>query len=218
MFFGRRFGTHHKGSLTGLEILVLSIIKNNESISGYEIIKKINKKYHDLWKASAGTIYPLLNRLLERSLIEMHEDITENRLKKLYKITEVGKEALRKVLEHDFKPSISTFGDVIRTIFKAIPIQETLEEAFCGFPFYESHEEKIDQSDLSQNNIKKVKMIIERLIQVRDSLEGRIDHIKTKIENINKKIGEHESTLNKIITERKNKAKIIEIEEETEKF
>ena len=148
----------------------------------------------------------------------MHEDITENRLKKLYKITEVGKEALRKVLEHDFKPSISTFGDVIRTIFKAIPIQETLEEAFCGFPFYESHEEKIDQSDLSQNNIKKVKMIIERLIQVRDSLEGRMVHIKTKIEKINKKIGEHESTLNKIITERKNKAKIIEIEEETEKF
>ena len=218
MFFGRRFGTHHKGSLTGLEILVLSIIKNNESITGYEIIQKINKKYKDLWKASAGTIYPLLNRLFERSLIEMHEDITENRLKKLYKITEVGKEALRKVLEHDFKPSISTFGDVIRTIFKAIPIQETLEEAFCGFPFYESHEEKIDQSDLSQNNIKKVKMIIERLIQVRDSLEGRMDHIKTKIENINKKIGEHESTLNKIITERKNKAKIIEIEEETEKF
>lgn len=218
MFFGRRFGTHHKGSLTGLEILVLSIIKNNESITGYEIIHKINKKYKDLWKASAGTIYPLLNRLLGRSIIEMHEDITENRLKKLYKITEEGKEALRKVLEHDFKPSISTFGDVIRTIFKAIPIQETLEEAFCGFPFYESHEEKIDQSDLSQNNIKKVKMIIERLIQVRDSLEGRIDHIKTKIENINKKIGEHESTLNKIITERKNKAKIIEIEEETEKF
>jgi len=218
MFFGRRFGTHHKGSLTGLEILVLSIIKNNESITGYEIIQKINKKYKDLWKASAGTIYPLLNRLLERSIIEMREDITENRLKKLYKITEEGKEALRKVLEHDFKPSISTFGDVIRTIFKAIPIQETLEEAFCGFPFYESHEEKIDQSDLSQNNIKKVKMIIERLIQVRDSLEGRIDHIKTKIENINKKIGEHESTLNKIITERKNKAKIIEIEEETEKF
>lgn len=218
MFFGRRFGTHHKGSLTGLEILVLSIIKNNESITGYEIIQKINKKYRDLWKASAGTIYPLLNRLFERSLIEMHEDITENRLKKLYKITEEGKEALRKVLEHDFKPSISTFGDVIRTIFKAIPIQETLEEAFCGFPFYESHEEKIDQSDLSQNNIKKVKMIIERLIQVRDSLEGRIDHIKTKIEKINKNIGEYESTLNKIITERKNKAKNIEIEEETEKF
>jgi len=218
MFFGRRFGTHHKGSLTGLEILVLSIIKNNESITGYEIIQKINKKYKDLWKASAGTIYPLLNRLLERSIIEMREDITENRLKKLYKITEEGKEALRKVLEHDFKPSISTFGDVIRTIFKAIPIQETLEEAFCGFPFYESHEEKIDQSDLSQNNIKKVKMIIERLIQVRDSLEGRIDHIKTKIEKINKNIGEYESTLNKIITERKNKAKIIEIEEETEKF
>lgn len=218
MFFGRRFGTHHKGSLTGLEILVLSIIKNNESITGYEIIQRINKKYKDLWKASAGTIYPLLNRLFERSLIEMHKDITENRLKKLYKITEEGKEALRKVLEHDFKPSISTFGDVIRTIFKAIPIQETLEEAFCGFPFYESHEEKIDQSDLSQNNIKKVKMIIERLIQVRDSLEGRIDHIKTKIEKINKNIGEYESTLNKIITERKNKAKIIEIEEETEKF
>ena len=218
MFFGRRFGTHHKGSLTGLEILVLSIIKNNESISGYEIIKKINKKYHDLWKASAGTIYPLLNRLLERNLLTIVATQTENRLKKLYDITEEGKKALRRVLENDFKPSISTFGDVIRTVFKAIPIQETLEEAFCGFPFYESHEEKIDESDLSQNNIKKVKMIIERLVQVRNSLEGRIYHIKTKIEKIDKNIGENEAILNKITTERKNKAKIIEIEEETDKF
>ena len=220
MFFGRRFGGHHKGSLTGLEILVLSIIKNNESISGYEIIQKINKKYKDLWKASAGTIYPLLNRLFERDLIEIDETLTENRLKKLYKITEKGKEALRRVLETDFKPSISTFGDVIRTVFKAIPIQiqETLEESFCGFPFYESQEEKIDESDLSYNNIERVETIIKRLTQVRDSLEGRLDHIKMKIEKIDKKIGEYEETINHIKTERKNKARIIEIGEETEKF
>ena len=163
MFFGRRFGGHHKSSLTGLEVLVLSIIKNNESISGYDIIQKINKKYRDLWKASAGTIYPLLNRLLERDLIVIDETITENRLKKLYKITEKGKDALKKVLEDDFKPSIDTFGDIIRTFFKAIPIQETFEEAFCGFPFYETHEEKINESDLSYKNIESVKSIIKRL-------------------------------------------------------
>ncbi|MFX1313937.1 MAG: PadR family transcriptional regulator, partial [Promethearchaeota archaeon] len=38
-------------------------MKNSNGISGYEIIQEINKKFKPIWKASPGTIYPLLNRL-----------------------------------------------------------------------------------------------------------------------------------------------------------
>ena len=53
MFFGKRFHGHHKSDLSGLEILVLSIIKNKNTISGYDISQTINNNFRGMWKASA---------------------------------------------------------------------------------------------------------------------------------------------------------------------
>jgi DNA-binding PadR family transcriptional regulator len=72
MFFGKRFASYHADSLSGIEILVLSIIKNHNGTTGYDIIQKIKEKFGGMWHASAGTIYPLLSRLADKILIKIH--------------------------------------------------------------------------------------------------------------------------------------------------
>ena len=71
VFFGKRFSGHEGGIFSGLDILVLSIIENYDGISGYDLVRIINKKFNKLWHASPGTIYPLLTRLAKKSFIEM---------------------------------------------------------------------------------------------------------------------------------------------------
>ena len=66
IFFGKRFSGYHGSSISGLEILVLSLVKNNPDITGYDIIQEVNNKFKPIWKASAGTIYPLLDRLISK--------------------------------------------------------------------------------------------------------------------------------------------------------
>ncbi len=214
MFFGKRFSGYHKKSLSGLEILVLSIITNQTGITGYELIQDINDKFKDLWQASAGTIYPLLNRLSKKLLVEMKELVDENnRRKKVYSITEKGKEELKKVLEDNLEPSITTLGDYIKTIIKAsVPSEETMDKMMGCFPFPEfPFEQEIDDSDYSLRNIDKIERIISHLKHGQHRLE-------TKLKTLEKKIEDYSNSLDNIRTERDKNAKIIEIIDDDEEF
>jgi len=214
MFFGKRFSGYHKKSLSGLEILVLSIITNNNGITGYELIQDINDKFKDLWQASAGTIYPLLNRLSSKLLVEMKELIDDNnRQKKVYRITERGKEELKRVLEDNLEPSITTLGDYIKTIIKAsVPSEETMEKMMACFPFPEfPFEQEIDVNDYSLRNIDRLERIISHLKHGKHRIKTRLNVIESKIE-------EYTKILETIRAERDKNAKIIEIVDDDEEF
>ena len=213
MFFGKKFSGYHRGRLSGLDILVLSIIKNDDGISGYDIIQKINKKFKDLWKASAGTIYPLLNRLTEKKFV-MSEDITENnRQKKIYFITEIGKSALKRVLENNLEPSMNTLGDYIKTIMKAtLPSDETMEKMMCHFPFPDlAFDDQFNEADYSLKNIHHLERILSHLNHGKNRLQGRL-------EIIDKKIEKYTTILKKIKKNRDKNAKAIEITDDDEEF
>ena len=213
MFFGKKFSGHHKGFLSGLDILVLSMIKNNDvGISGYGLIQDINDKFKDLWRASAGTIYPLLSRLAHKNLVEIEEITENNRQKKVYRISDKGNDVLRKVLEENLLPSIDTLGDYIQTIIKAIPIPSVEEEIFSCFPFRRFPSfEKVDESDYSLGNIKHIEQILHRLERTKGKLEHRTHELDIRI-------GTLKSTLKKIREERDKNAKIIEIIDDDEEF
>ncbi|MFX1393809.1 MAG: PadR family transcriptional regulator [Promethearchaeota archaeon] len=213
MFFGKKFSGYHRGRLSGLDILVLSIIKNNDGISGYDLIQKINKKFKDLWKASAGTIYPLLSRLAEKYLVEIEEIMKNNRQIKIYRITETGKTALKKVLESNLEPSINTLGDYIRTVIKAsVPNEKTIERMMHCFPFPEiPFDEEIDESDFTLKNIERLKRIIWHLKRGKQRLETNLDRMSKKIDRFT-------TILEKLEGERQKNAKPIEIIDDNEEF
>ena len=203
MFFGKRFGSYHSDSLSGIEILVLSIIKNNNGTSGYDIIQKIKEKFGGMWHASAGTIYPLLSRLAEKDLVTIQEALENNRLKKIYSITSEGEEELQK-LDKDLAISVNSLKDYIQIIFKAIPeMKAKTEVTFCNFPYQSCHggSNRDEILDLSQRNI--------------DRINRELRQLRRRAEHINRDIKYHEDILAKILKKREESRRSIDIEDES---
>lgn len=215
LFFGRRFSGYHRGALSGLDILVLSMIKNKSEISGYDIIQKLNNQFKGMWTTSAGTIYPMLNRLEHNNLIISREVMDSKRKKKIFNISEKGVDELKRVLEDNLEPSFNTLGDFIKTIFKAsMPSEETMVRMIGHFPFPEfPHDYEINEKSNSLQNVERVKRIINHLERGKQKIEMRLNGIEKKIET-------YKEILENMITERKNAKKIdiIEDEEEFENF
>ena len=202
MFFGKRFSSYHSDSLSGIEILVLSIIKNNNGTTGYDIIQKIKEKFGGMWHASAGTIYPLLSRLADKNLVKIQETLENNRLKKIYFITNEGEEELKK-LDKDLTISVNSLKDYIQTIFKAIPeMKAKTEVTFCNFPYQSCHEKtnRDEVLDISQRNIDRINRVIRQL--------------RGRVESINQEIGYHEDLLANILKKREESRRLIDIEDD----
>lgn len=72
-------------------IFILSILEKGPS-HGYKIGNEIEKRSLGMWNPSASTLYWILNNLREKGFIQLLE---EDKIKKVYEISDTGKEALR---------------------------------------------------------------------------------------------------------------------------
>jgi DNA-binding PadR family transcriptional regulator len=73
-----------------LKYVILDLLKEKPS-HGYEIIRALEDKFHGFYTPSAGSVYPTLQMLEDMG----HIKSTESDGKKVYEITEQGKEFLK---------------------------------------------------------------------------------------------------------------------------
>lgn len=78
-----------------LDVIVMTEMKNR-SLSGYDIITRINNKFHFL--VSAGTVYTLLYSLERKGLVKGNA----NRRKTTYTLTEKGTFVIDIILNEPF--------------------------------------------------------------------------------------------------------------------
>ena len=212
MFFGKRFHGHTKGDLSGLDILVLSIIRNKEGISGYEIGHLISGQFRGMWKASPGTIYPLLSRLAEKGYLTIKETIENNRQKKLYTTTTIGREKLKNILDSDLTNSINTLFDYVNTILKGFKNMPDINDCFCSWPSPESQGRKgFDRSDYSKDNIKRVRTKVAHL-------ENKKRKHEDMITSINLQLKKYNAILKDLEEGREKHAKVVEIVDDDNEF
>lgn len=80
--------------------LILWIIKYNDLIHGYAILKEVDKFFEtfideqSLKKSNPSNIYPILNKMEELGLISSEYKLKNNRKMKYFKITEDGEYVL----------------------------------------------------------------------------------------------------------------------------
>jgi DNA-binding PadR family transcriptional regulator len=74
-----------------MDVLVLAMLKNNSSMSGYDVIAHIHKKFGIL--VSPGTVYSLLYSLERDGLIRG----VWNQRKRVYALTEKGEQAIETI-------------------------------------------------------------------------------------------------------------------------
>ena len=81
-----------------LQVLVLTLLEKN--MYGYSMAKQLKEKGYAL---EENTIYPLLRRLEKKGLIKGKWDISEDRPRKFYIISEEGRAIRHQLLEIWFK-------------------------------------------------------------------------------------------------------------------
>jgi DNA-binding PadR family transcriptional regulator len=90
---GRGFGMGRKLGSGDLQLLILKLL-DEKSRYGYEIIKELDERSKGFYVPSPGMVYPALTYLEEIG----HATVAVDGARKLYSITETGKEHLAKNL------------------------------------------------------------------------------------------------------------------------
>jgi DNA-binding PadR family transcriptional regulator len=68
-------------------------------IHGYEVIQDIDSKTEGAWKPGAGSLYPILKKLVSEGLIKSDQTMPEEATRRVYHITIKGEEELAKSKE-----------------------------------------------------------------------------------------------------------------------
>ena len=132
-----------------LEHIVLGIVYDKPH-TGYEIKKEIESTIGIIYRASYGSLYPLLKRLSEKKLIKevvSHNSDTTTRVKRYYQITASGKTYF-----HSWLVEPMSFPDTMENqlgkifFFSKLTKQERLKQ-------FKSYEESLEQFKAKLNEM-----------------------------------------------------------------
>lgn len=86
-----------KGSL---QTIILKLLETNDKMYGYEITQHVKTLTNGELKITEGALYPALHKLEADGLLDVEVAKVGNRLRKYYKLTEIGsKETANKLAE-----------------------------------------------------------------------------------------------------------------------
>ena len=77
----------YKGSLT---TIILKLLNENDKMYGYEITQKVKEITKDELQLTEGALYPALHKLEAQGLLGVEVVNIGNRVRKYYRLTEVG--------------------------------------------------------------------------------------------------------------------------------
>jgi PadR family transcriptional regulator, regulatory protein PadR len=165
-----------KGFISTLILLVLE----NEKSHGYKILKEIEKRTMNMWSPSTSTIYRLLDSLEERDLVNCIEEQESGRQKRIFEITENGKQTLKKLLQR-YDKIHESMKSIISTTLNLTGESEMVEElgdlvcfgprAFLSSNGY-SDQEKLEKLAFHKRILKKrIKKLKRDLQKVDNELE-----------------------------------------------
>lgn len=123
-------------------LCILAIINEaeNREIHGYALLKNLEKETNEMLIIEEGTLYPLLRKLEENGILKSEKKIVDNRMRKVYSITEVG----NKVYNH----MLGFYGKLTEAISPLLGISVALNDRYLYCP---NCANKIDLED--QENV-----------------------------------------------------------------
>jgi DNA-binding PadR family transcriptional regulator len=81
-----------------MDCVILGLL-SHESMTGYEIKKRMDTTLKFFWGASYGSIYPTLSELVKSGMVDKYETTENGREKAVYTIRDAGREHLKKWLQ-----------------------------------------------------------------------------------------------------------------------
>jgi DNA-binding PadR family transcriptional regulator len=148
-------------------------------IHGYEIIQDIDSKTEGAWRPGAGSLYPILKKLVSEGLIKAEAEPSEEATRRVYQITSKGVESLAHAKEM-FASFQLRFGS-LRRLFIELIDPENLATFFVegsnrqfqmAQEMVESKQNKISAADL-EYILKEYMLNLERQMSWADRMLNR---------------------------------------------
>ena len=103
-----------KRKVSPVEFLILVLLQE-KPMAGSDIIQDLAAKFGGAWEPQSGTIYPTLSRLENDQLIKNISETEDTGTKKMYTLTDKGKEVL-KIIAERFDQEIDLLGKFVNFI------------------------------------------------------------------------------------------------------
>ena len=115
----------------GYARLAILVLLHRESLTGYDIMKKIDEKTLGFWRLTAGGVYPILKELEEDNYISGNWMSGGGRRKKIYKLTDNGEKLLTTALQKQ-----QQMAETIRNLFQEFA-RDIISEELKSMPMLE---------------------------------------------------------------------------------
>ena len=118
-----------KSKLTPLEFTIIETIFNSQQLSGYDLIKNLNRSFAGTWEAQSGTVYPILRKLEKDGFLKAKQVKSPiGPLRKVYSLTEAGEKLLKFKVNKNYYEQlkfVENFLVELSSIFiRSFPIEE----------------------------------------------------------------------------------------------
>ena len=90
--------------------IAVMILLSKKPHHGYEIMREIKERTMGFWRPTAGGIYPILRNLEDSRYIEGKWDLQKKRKRKIFRITQAGKQILERSLAKESQIANSMSG------------------------------------------------------------------------------------------------------------
>lgn len=115
-----------------LEMIILGFLMRHPA-SGYDLKQYMAKTTSYFFDASYGSIYPALKRMAEKGHIRPEEQVEKGKFKKLYSITEEGRDHFLEWLNQPVRFSRTRLEHLVPFFFYEYLDQETAARNFKAF-------------------------------------------------------------------------------------
>jgi len=114
--------------LSELEGAVLGVISLYEPLTPYQIRKVFARSPNPHWSGSAGSIYPLVERLARKRLLSARAHVTGERRGLKYSLTAAGRKVLRSWIMDAKHEKLVGISDLLRLRFRFLSALKTTEQ------------------------------------------------------------------------------------------
>ena len=147
-----------------IRIAVL-ILLSKKPYHGYEIMREIKERTLGFWTPTAGGIYPILRNLEDSKYIEGKWDLQKKRKRKIFRITEAGKQVLKRSLAKESQIANSMSGLFTEFMTDVLDLEKPVSMPRIPNLFSVFLEERKEKPEDTMNVLDSKRKQIERMIK-----------------------------------------------------
>ena len=157
------------------------ILLSKKPYHGYEIMREIKERTMGFWRPTAGGIYPILRNLEDSRYIEGKWEVEKKRKRKIFRITEAGKQVLKRSLAKESQIANSMSGLFTEFMKDVLDLEKTVSIPRIPNLFSVFLEERKEKPEDTKNVLEGKRKQIEKMVK---ELQGELAAINRRVAQI----------------------------------